>query len=102
MLFVYPFQDKSAPIGREWTDEECLLLLEGLELFKDDWNKVAEHVSSRTQEECILRFLQLPIEDTYLEDAGSAILGRLKALYLYMCLCYGTKFYYAYNVVVYR
>ncbi|VDO53256.1 unnamed protein product, partial [Schistosoma margrebowiei] len=50
-----------------WSDQETLLLLEALELYRDDWNKVAEHVGSRTQEECILHFLRLPIEDAYLE-----------------------------------
>lgn len=41
---------------------------QGMEMFKDDWNKVAEHVGTRTQDECILHFLRLPIEDPYLED----------------------------------
>merc|ERR1719510_854973 len=41
-------------------------------MFKDDWNKVCEHVGSRTQDECILHFLRLPIEDPYLEDHESA------------------------------
>ncbi|BHF83227.1 SWI/SNF complex subunit smarcc1 [Sparganum proliferum] len=50
-----------------WTDQETLLLLEALEMYRDDWNKVAEHVGSRTQDECILHFLRLPIEDAYLE-----------------------------------
>ncbi|ESP02982.1 hypothetical protein LOTGIDRAFT_177862 [Lottia gigantea] len=53
---------------REWTDQETLLLLEALEMYKDDWNKVCEHVGSRTQDECILHFLRLPIEDPYLEE----------------------------------
>ncbi|KAH9514332.1 SWI SNF, matrix associated, actin dependent regulator of chromatin, sub c, member 2, partial [Bulinus truncatus] len=53
---------------REWTDQETLLLLEALELYKDDWNKVCEHVGSRTQDECILHFLRLPIEDPYLDS----------------------------------
>uniref|UniRef100_A0AAQ5YSG2 SWIRM domain-containing protein n=1 Tax=Amphiprion ocellaris TaxID=80972 RepID=A0AAQ5YSG2_AMPOC len=44
--------------------------------FLDDWNKVSEHVGSRTQDECILHFLRLPIEDPYLEDS-SASLGPL-------------------------
>ncbi|KAJ1345839.1 hypothetical protein KIN20_000462 [Parelaphostrongylus tenuis] len=57
---------KGAAPGRDWTDQETLLLLEGLEMFKDDWNKVSDHVGSRTQDECILRFLQLPIQDPYL------------------------------------
>jgi len=59
---------KAATATKEWTEQETLLLLEGLEMFKDDWNKVAEHVGTRTQDECILHFLRLPIEDPYLED----------------------------------
>uniref|UniRef100_A0AAY4CXF4 SWI/SNF related, matrix associated, actin dependent regulator of chromatin, subfamily c, member 2 n=1 Tax=Denticeps clupeoides TaxID=299321 RepID=A0AAY4CXF4_9TELE len=55
---------------REWTEQETLLLLEGLEMHKDDWNKVSEHVGSRTQDECILHFLRLPIEDPYLEEGS--------------------------------
>ena len=45
-------------------------------MYKDDWNKVCEHVGTRTQDECILKFLQLPIEDPYLEG-NSAALGPL-------------------------
>lgn len=66
----------AASMSREWTDQETLLLLEGLELHKDDWNKVCEHVGTRTQDECILHFLRLPIEDPYLEDDGG-FLGPL-------------------------
>nr|XP_020448783.1 SWI/SNF complex subunit SMARCC2 isoform X3 [Monopterus albus] len=63
----------SASSMREWTEQETLLLLEGLEMYKDDWNKVSEHVGSRTQDECILHFLRLPIEDPYLEDSFSSL-----------------------------
>nr|NVI75810.1 moira [Cucujiformia] len=65
----------AASLIRDWTEQETLLLLEGLEMYKDDWNKVCEHVGSRTQDECILHFLRLPIEDPYLEDpeAGGAL-----------------------------
>nr|MBE5726376.1 moira [Cucujiformia] len=65
----------AANLTRDWTEQETLLLLEGLEMYKDDWNKVCEHVGSRTQDECILHFLRLPIEDPYLEDpeAGGAL-----------------------------
>ncbi|TRY54947.1 hypothetical protein DNTS_020712 [Danionella cerebrum] len=66
----------AASATRDWTDQETLLLLEGLEMYKDDWNKVSEHVGSRTQDECILHFLRLPIEDPYLEES-SASLGPL-------------------------
>uniref|UniRef100_A0A674NPH4 SWI/SNF related BAF chromatin remodeling complex subunit C1b n=1 Tax=Takifugu rubripes TaxID=31033 RepID=A0A674NPH4_TAKRU len=67
---------KGANAGREWTEQETLLLLEALEVYRDDWNKVSEHVGSRAQDECILHFLRLPIEDPYLEDS-SASLGPL-------------------------
>lgn len=67
----------AAVASRDWTDQETLLLLEGLEMFKDDWNKVSEHVGSRTQDECILHFLRLPIEDPYLEQPEHGTLGPL-------------------------
>lgn len=55
--------DRDAP----WSDAELLLLLEGLELYDDNWDSVAEHVGTRTREECVLKFLQLDIEDKYVE-----------------------------------
>ncbi|XP_061530658.1 SWI/SNF complex subunit SMARCC1 isoform X2 [Phycodurus eques] len=64
---------KSVVSSREWTEQETLLLLEALEMFKDDWNKVSEHVGSRTQDECILHFLRLPIEDPYLESSETSL-----------------------------
>ena len=67
----------AAVASRDWTDQETLLLLEGLEMFKDDWNKVAEHIGSRTQDECILHFLRLPIEDPYLEQPEHGAMGPL-------------------------
>jgi SWI/SNF related-matrix-associated actin-dependent regulator of chromatin subfamily C len=67
----------AAIASRDWTEQETLMLLEGLELFKDDWNKVCEHIGSRTQDECILHFLRLPIEDPYLEQPEHGALGPL-------------------------
>uniref|UniRef100_A0AAY4B482 SWI/SNF related, matrix associated, actin dependent regulator of chromatin, subfamily c, member 1b n=1 Tax=Denticeps clupeoides TaxID=299321 RepID=A0AAY4B482_9TELE len=66
-------KSKNASAGREWTEQETLLLLEALEMYKDDWNKVSEHVGSRTQDECILHFLRLPIEDPYLENSEASL-----------------------------
>lgn len=51
---------------RPWTNNEVLLLLEGIEMFGDDWNLIAGHVGSRAKDQCIIKFIQLPIEDTYL------------------------------------
>uniref|UniRef100_A0A8C2PZ14 SWI/SNF related, matrix associated, actin dependent regulator of chromatin, subfamily c, member 1b n=1 Tax=Cyprinus carpio TaxID=7962 RepID=A0A8C2PZ14_CYPCA len=66
-------KSKGASAGREWTEQETLLLLEALEMYKDDWNKVSEHVGSRTQDDCILHFLRLPIEDPYLENSEASM-----------------------------
>uniref|UniRef100_A0AAY4A2Z4 SWI/SNF related, matrix associated, actin dependent regulator of chromatin, subfamily c, member 1a n=1 Tax=Denticeps clupeoides TaxID=299321 RepID=A0AAY4A2Z4_9TELE len=66
-------KSKSGTGTREWTEQETLLLLEALEMYKDDWNKVSEHVGSRTQDECILHFLRLPIEDPYLESSEASL-----------------------------
>ena len=56
--------DKDAP----WTDSETLLLLEGLEMYDENWSQVSDHVGTRTREECVLKFLQLEIQDQYVED----------------------------------
>lgn len=56
--------DRDAP----WGDAEILRLLEGLERFDDDWGEIAEHVGTRTREECVLQFLQLDIEEKYLDS----------------------------------
>lgn len=53
--------------GGKWTDQETLLLLEALELYKENWNEIAEHVATKTKAQCILHFLQMPIEDTFLD-----------------------------------
>ncbi|TIB93778.1 SWIRM-domain-containing protein [Wallemia mellicola] len=74
--FIKITNDKYKPAGtieddpqanaEPWSDQETLLLLEGLEQYDDDWNSVAEHVGTRSRESCIAHFLQLPIEDPYL------------------------------------
>ena len=55
-------------VEEDWSDQEILLLLEGVELYDDDWNSVAEHVGTRTREQCIMQFLQIPIEEPYLSN----------------------------------
>lgn len=58
---------------RPWSEQEILLLLEGLEMFpENDWDRVAEHVSTRSKSDCIAKFLKLPIEDRFLAEAGGA------------------------------
>ena len=65
------YPDRDAP----WTDAELLLLLEGLEKFDDNWQEVADYVGTRTREECVVKFLQLDIEDKYM-DAEPAVNGN--------------------------
>lgn len=60
--------DKDAP----WSESELILLLEALENFDDNWDQIANHVGTRTREECVMKFLQLEIEDKYLDDLPGA------------------------------
>lgn len=55
-------------IDERWTDQEILLLLEGIELYDDEWMKIAEYVGTKTHRQCISKFLELPIEDPFLEN----------------------------------
>jgi SWI/SNF related-matrix-associated actin-dependent regulator of chromatin subfamily C len=48
-----------------------LLLLEGIEMFDDDWSAIEEHVGTRSAQQCIQKFLALPIEDPYLATEGA-------------------------------
>lgn len=60
--------DRDAP----WTDTELLLLLEALEVFDENWNAIADHVGTRTREQCVVKFLQLEIDDKYIESETAA------------------------------
>lgn len=48
-----------------WDENEESLLKEGMKLHKDDWEQIAKHVGTRTHDECVLHFLQLPNKDPY-------------------------------------
>jgi len=56
--------------GDAWTDQELLLLLEAVDMFDDDWSAIEEHVGTRSAQQCIRKFLELPIEDPYLAAEG--------------------------------
>lgn len=67
-----------------WSEQEILLLLEGIEMFatydqsningnlnsnsNSQWDRIADHVGSKSREQCIIKFIQLPIEDNYLSS----------------------------------
>ncbi|KAI0035443.1 Smarcc1 protein [Vararia minispora EC-137] len=54
----------------DWSDQELLSLLEAIEMYDDDWSAIEEHVGSRSAQQCIRKFLELPIEDPYLTSEG--------------------------------
>ena len=56
----------------DWSDQELLLLLEGVEMYEDDWARIEEHVGTRSAQQCIRKFLALPIEDPYLAAESEA------------------------------
>lgn len=68
----------------EWSEQEILLLLEAIEMFatfdasssnanvslnsnaNGQWDKISEFIGTKTKEQCLIKFIQLPIEDRYL------------------------------------
>ncbi|XP_060214528.1 SWI/SNF complex subunit SWI3C isoform X1 [Lycium barbarum] len=53
--------------GDTWTDQETLLLLEGMQLYNENWNQIAEHVGTKSKAQCILHFVRLPVDGAPLE-----------------------------------
>jgi hypothetical protein len=56
-------EQESSLLEKTWTEQEELLLLEGLEMFPTDWDQIADHVSTQTRDSCILHYLKLPTAD---------------------------------------
>ncbi|CAO3617507.1 unnamed protein product [Mucor fragilis] len=83
----YPSEQKSGSFVLEkidseededaWDEEEESFLREGLKLHPDNWEKISEHVGTRTHDECILHYLQLPLNDPF-DDAEIEKLGLLQ------------------------
>ncbi|KAJ3397239.1 hypothetical protein HDU92_000119 [Lobulomyces angularis] len=48
----------------DWNDDELLALLEGIEIHDENWRKISDYVGTRTVEECIVKFLKIPIGET--------------------------------------
>lgn len=49
----------------DWTPEELASLLLAVAKHPNDWYMVSKSVGTRTPQECILKFLKIPIEDDY-------------------------------------
>lgn len=40
-------------------------------MYNDNWMEVAEHVGTKSQLQCIMHFLQMPIEDQFMDQMAS-------------------------------
>lgn len=65
---VNSMKGSSCPDGESWTDQETLLLLEGMQQYNENWNEIAEHVGTKSKAQCILHFVRLPVDGTPLEN----------------------------------
>uniref|UniRef100_A0A0A9DJE2 SWI/SNF complex subunit SWI3C n=1 Tax=Arundo donax TaxID=35708 RepID=A0A0A9DJE2_ARUDO len=75
-------KDRSDTDDDRWTDQETLLLLEGIEKFNDNWNLITEHVRTKSKAQCIHHFIRLPVEDGWLEDVEvpeASLLPRIQS-----------------------
>lgn len=62
-----------------WGKEELQKLLKGIQEHGSEWYTIAKGVGTKSPEQCILKFLQLPIEDRFLhQNTKSSDLGPLK------------------------
>lgn len=62
-------ENNGASASRKWSDQELLLLFEAIEMYEDNWEKIVEHVGGQKSiEECVEKFLSLPIEDKYIDE----------------------------------
>ncbi|CAN6271779.1 unnamed protein product [Urochloa humidicola] len=50
----------------DWTDKETLHLLEAVLHHGEDWKKVSEYVGSRSEKDCIARFIRLPFGEQFM------------------------------------
>lgn len=48
----------------DWSSSDIFKLLEGIEMFENDWTKIAKY-TNKTKEQCVMKFLTLPIEDDH-------------------------------------
>ncbi|CAN1133766.1 SWI/SNF complex subunit SWI3B [Linum perenne] len=65
----------SEEANADWTDKETLQLLEAVMHYGDDWKKVAQYVSGRSEKDCITHFIKLPMGE---QLACSADVGGIR------------------------
>ncbi|XP_056862596.1 SWI/SNF complex subunit SWI3A isoform X2 [Raphanus sativus] len=59
----------------DWTEEETLLLLESVLKHGDDWELIAQSVSTKTRLDCISKLIELPFGEFLMGSAS----GRLRS-----------------------
>lgn len=63
---------------KSWSEDQLEKLISSVKEFKNDWYKISE-VVGKTPQECILQFLQIPIEDNFnIANNDDKILQLLK------------------------
>eukprot|EP00923_Selenidium_pygospionis_P035778 GHVN01062594.1.p1 GENE.GHVN01062594.1~~GHVN01062594.1.p1 ORF type:complete len:434 (-),score=53.43 GHVN01062594.1:2764-4065(-) len=72
-----------------WTEKEQMLLFEAIERHstppenqksaRDTWGDIARFVGTKTPEECLVHFLQLPLEDPFSDTAAEQIIAQRAA-----------------------
>ena len=69
IVYGIPVKDDvpDVPLTKEWTDEEVLKLLEGVEQNGNSWTNISNHVGTKSIEDCIFKFVQMPIQEDLLE-----------------------------------
>lgn len=66
-----------------WCASESLLLLEALELYGDAWSRVAAHVGTKTQAQCLMHFLQ--VRGLYIQIYYTYVCTLVQYYVLYEC-----------------
>lgn len=76
-LAAQPFSNKSAlgtshriKPGPKWSKKELLALLEGIEKYPKDWEKIASEVGTKTKEEVIFKFLSTSMKTSNSNDSA--------------------------------
>lgn len=62
--FLKLSDENSFPHRKNWSDQEIVSLLEGLEMYSSNWHHISKHVGgNKTIEDCIDKYLSLPLQD---------------------------------------
>lgn len=61
--FIKVDASSAKPSASGWSEQEELLLLEGIQIHGDMWTRVAEHVGTKNRLDCLLHFLEFSINE---------------------------------------